>query len=132
MSEETEEAIGDVLEDVIRNIIQVFGSGYAIIFGFPGYLVSSVVNSSIGYIDATRFPRTREAGYLTSGYVETIWIERTRTVAINNYVQVNLYIQALRPRTASNSQSIIQIPMYLINRRGRSAVAPFIEVPVYA
>jgi hypothetical protein len=66
-------AISGAVEQTILFITQIMTSGYAIILGFPGYLLGSIVNSTVGELDPVRTPRTIHPGVLIVGMNHSLW-----------------------------------------------------------
>jgi hypothetical protein len=66
-------AVSGAVEQTVLFITQVLTSGYAIILGFPGYLLGSIVNSTVGELDPVRTPRTIHSGVLIVGMNHSMW-----------------------------------------------------------
>lgn len=71
--EKVSQQLGNVIESVIRYTIEILSSGYAFVFGFPGYFSKSVINSTVGYLDPVRTPAFDTPGTLTAGLSTTRW-----------------------------------------------------------
>jgi len=71
--EKVTQQIGNATEDVIRYVLEVLTSGYALVFGFPGYFTKSIINSTVGYLDPVRTPAFDTPGILTAGLSTLLW-----------------------------------------------------------
>jgi len=54
-SEEVTEYVEDTTEEIGLLINQILYAGYALVFGFPGYLIDSLAHNSVGFIDPLRY-----------------------------------------------------------------------------
>lgn len=91
--------VSNVVEDVVRNSIMVTSSGYALVFGFPSYIVASLVNSTIGYVDPLRIARFDEVGNISAGWVHSAWSTGYDHTA--DYVEITMVLNALVNDTSS-------------------------------
>ena len=68
-----EGAISEGTETVIRYAIKLIVSLYGYLFGFPLYLIDSILHFTVGYIDPMRSSKKDTVGRLTVGQNQTIF-----------------------------------------------------------
>jgi len=70
------------VEETINLMIQVLSSGYAMVGGIPGYLLASIVNSTVGDIDPARTPNlSLRPGVLNCSPPHSNWREGGELIA---------------------------------------------------
>lgn len=66
-------AISTGVEKTVLYVTQLLTSGYAIVLGTPGYILGSIVNSTVGELDPVRTPRTIYPGIIIVGAIPSLW-----------------------------------------------------------
>lgn len=107
--------VGNIVEDTIRYMNMVLVSGYALVLGFPGYLIKSVINTSVGYLDPVRTPATSTPGILTAGLPQNKWSWNVDSTEAERFT-----VSAFGETGLDAKPSTLLLPLYRV---------PWVETP---